>query len=539
MSDSGYNKVCERFGPGYEKYNSICAYCGKRYGHHFGFHDDPTCERHNDYELYKPNSGVKRFTMGTYTNLLKKGTRVRWNIGTKYWTCTVVDQKDAKHSGFIGIRVDSEFLQYNTLDDKHSAHESDLEVLSQPPEHKDFKLGDRVEVIYFDKENIRTSIATVVHLGGSSITTMLDTPWVGANADPWPLHMNVEKKDLEYAKSLGFSEKSFQEKRSWSVAQANEISFITRILGSVKPTENKTEKETMSQVDVSKLNKGDRVLITVKDREGFPYTEEATVLFYDSGYGEVHVYFDRQIAFAGGVVSYLPASVGPVSEQICRDLKLDFSKPHMLKFASTNNQVRIMRVISKADKKDSEKKDTGKEKDMTEKKESTGIVAMMKSDAEKMVWRSAATQFSNAMQGAILLAMKSQMEESKVAVLQEFLGTDFGNAIIRIFLGYGATYVPGFNQDPRVKRIAEEFRVSGMTKVSDEVLGTLFTYLMPAFTEAVKNLPPIQEAVPAALKPKASRKRVSANKRVAVENNPEIPVHEAAEEAAEAEAATA
>lgn len=537
MSDSGYNKVCERFGPGYEKYNSICAHCGKRYGHHFGFHDDPTCERHNDYELYKPNSGVKRFTMGTYTNLLKKGTRVRWNIGTKYWTCTVVDQKDAKHSGFIGIRVDLEFHQYHTLDDKHSAHESDLEVLSQPPEHKDFKLGDRVEVIYFDKENVRTSTATVVHLGGSSITTMLDTPWVGANADPWPLHMNVEKKDLEYAKSLGFSEKSFQEKRSWSVAQTNEISFITRILGSVKPTENKTEKETMSQVNLTKLVKGDRILVQVKDREGFSYAEEATVLFYDGSCCEVHIYMDREIAFPGTVQSHIPQNMGLADEQSSRDLKLELNAPRVIKFAANSNQVRCMKVLSKAsDPKDSGKKDTGKEKDMTEK---TGIVAMMKSDAEKMVWRSAATQFSNAMQGAILLAMKSQMEESKVAVLQEFLGTDFGNAIIRIFLGYGATYVPGFNQDPRVKRIAEEFRVSGMTKVSDEVLGTLFTYLMPAFTEAVKNLPPIQEAVPAALKPKASRKRVSANKRVAVENNPEIPVHEAAEEAAEAEAATA
>jgi len=136
---------------------------------------------------------------------------------------------------------------------------------------------------------------------------------------------------------------------------------------------------------------------------------------------------------------------------------------------------------------------------------------MFKADFTKAAWRTGATQLTNAAQAGILAMLKDRgADENKLALARELLDTPMGAVLIRAVLGYSLTYMPMVKDDPRGQRLAEELRVSAMDRGSEEVLGAVFEYLMPAVQTAVAALPPIETAIPEVLKPK--RKRVSAPK---------------------------
>ncbi len=61
--------------------------------------------------------------------------------------------------------------------------------------------------------------------------------------------------------------------------------------------------------------------------------------------------------------------------------------------------------------------------------------------------------------------------------------------------GHGLGYVPGIKDDPRVVRLAEEFRISSLTTAGNEIFSAALGELLPVVTKALNSLPAEAETV--------------------------------------------
>jgi hypothetical protein len=123
-------------------------------------------------------------------------------------------------------------------------------------------------------------------------------------------------------------------------------------------------------------------------------------------------------------------------------------------------------------------------------KETPSFMDNLKKDTVNAGYRVAATQVGKLAQNGIVIALeKKGMGNDKVAAIKDLLESEVGTALIQVLLGYGLNYVPGMKNDPRVERLAEEFRVSGTAVAGNLVVGSALEYVLPAIQEAIKSLP--------------------------------------------------
>lgn len=115
----------------------------------------------------------------------------------------------------------------------------------------------------------------------------------------------------------------------------------------------------------------------------------------------------------------------------------------------------------------------------------------MKSEGKEAGWRIASTQIMKAAKTGILAALRSKgTDGGKLAAIAEFLDTEIGNAIISGSLGHVLPHLPGnMGKDPRVVKLAKEFRVQGYTTAGNELVGTAMEHILPAITTALQALP--------------------------------------------------
>jgi hypothetical protein len=83
--------------------------------------------------------------------------------------------------------------------------------------------------------------------------------------------------------------------------------------------------------------------------------------------------------------------------------------------------------------------------------------------------------------------------------------------------------MPKLKEDPRVVKLSKEFRVNGVATAGNEIMSIGFQYMMPALTQAMESLPPLQEVVPPVLRKKTGKKRVHVEPSAPVL---EVPVNE-------------
>lgn len=108
--------------------------------------------------------------------------------------------------------------------------------------------------------------------------------------------------------------------------------------------------------------------------------------------------------------------------------------------------------------------------------------SMVKEDATSAGYRVVASQLTKGIKSALLKIMEDRgADNNKIALVQEFLDTEMGSAIIGMLLGYSLTYVPKISEDPRAQRLAGEFRVGGMTVAGNTLMDIVWQY--------VRNLP--------------------------------------------------
>jgi hypothetical protein len=118
------------------------------------------------------------------------------------------------------------------------------------------------------------------------------------------------------------------------------------------------------------------------------------------------------------------------------------------------------------------------------------LMDMFKADGVDAAYRVASTQITTGVQSAILEVMKKKgADNAQLETLAMFLGSELGAGMLSIVSGYGLTYIPGVNKDPRVKRLATEFRVAGMATAGNVVVSELLGQFLPVITKALDTLP--------------------------------------------------
>jgi len=117
---------------------------------------------------------------------------------------------------------------------------------------------------------------------------------------------------------------------------------------------------------------------------------------------------------------------------------------------------------------------------------------MLAQDAQKATMRSGATAGINALKAGLSKAFESQgMDSEGLKSTMKFLDTPMGEGLLRMALGAGMTYipVPMIQENKYAQALAEELRVSGISKGMDKGMEMLQQFIFPALLEAFKNTP--------------------------------------------------
>ena len=151
------------------------------------------------------------------------------------------------------------------------------------------------------------------------------------------------------------------------------------------------------------------------------------------------------------------------------------------------NATDVVKAILKSRKNRASKPTAQAEKTMSSTK---SLMDMVKQDAANAAYRVAAKQINNGVRSAIIELMKKKgADNAHIEGIALFLDTEWGAAVLGTIAGHALAYIPGLKDDPRVKRLADEFRVSSMTTVGNEVFALALGQFLPVLTSALNSLP--------------------------------------------------
>lgn len=120
---------------------------------------------------------------------------------------------------------------------------------------------------------------------------------------------------------------------------------------------------------------------------------------------------------------------------------------------------------------------------------------MFMQDAANAAVRSGATAGINALKTGLNKAFESQgMNKNQVKSVMMFLNTPLGEGLLRSCLGHGLTYlpIPMVQDNAYAQSLAEELRVSGLSKGMDKGMELVQQFVVPSLLEAFKNTPLMQ-----------------------------------------------
>lgn len=112
----------------------------------------------------------------------------------------------------------------------------------------------------------------------------------------------------------------------------------------------------------------------------------------------------------------------------------------------------------------------------------------VKSETKDAAWRTAANQVVKSAKQPLVAFLKSKnVPVAALAVVASVLETEEGSAAFSLLLGTAMAYLP--NNDCRMKRLAEECRVSGYAGLFGRVADTLISPLREQLSALVAGVP--------------------------------------------------
>lgn len=131
-----------------------------------------------------------------------------------------------------------------------------------------------------------------------------------------------------------------------------------------------------------------------------------------------------------------------------------------------------------------------KETKMTEKKTAFQIV---KSDGEEAAYRVAGKRISQGGSTIVCKVLKNSLGPEHGASVEAIMKSPAGVAFTQLVMGWGITMagqnVGGMAADPRLQKLAAEFRIQGTAEGLDMVVGGVMEHLMPVLNDALALLP--------------------------------------------------
>jgi len=119
-----------------------------------------------------------------------------------------------------------------------------------------------------------------------------------------------------------------------------------------------------------------------------------------------------------------------------------------------------------------------------------GFFEKVKDDAGDVSYRVAAKQMSKGVKKATIKLMKDRgVDNNQLDKIIDILDSEAGEALISVLLGYGLTCVPKINKDPRAERLANEFRVGGISTAGKVAMDVAFEYFLAPINNVMENLP--------------------------------------------------
>lgn len=429
---------------------------------------------------------------------LKLGAKVKIKIGNEIREATIVENSGNSHTfsfadKYVGpygqswVPVAGNIAHENAknLDIKHanncwiSTHESGIiESVISNPKHdlnsahlsKDIldKLvpGDKVQLfhrpgmgsLFSNKLLTATVVANEVDL----------TLHFDANNKPAGTHRSISYEASKHAKELGFNVGAND---YWNVRKTS--TEWGKIVEVITPSKEK---------DLSKLSESlNEVKKAVEELKAYAVVKEAS---------PTHVI--PTITISKNELEEIDAKfIQKFTEAISKELEKHYTQPidkkevinHMKTAIPTDGNV--MDAVKKIDLKEAEYMKTNPAIFL----KSPTFKDTFKSDLRDAGYRVASTQLTKAAKAALLACFKTDgVTNSKLEVIKELLETEFGSAFISAIIGYAITYSPNkFSKDPRVAKLAEEFRINSMTIAGNEIVSSVIKNVIPALLAEPKT----------------------------------------------------
>lgn len=121
---------------------------------------------------------------------------------------------------------------------------------------------------------------------------------------------------------------------------------------------------------------------------------------------------------------------------------------------------------------------------------SNSLMEMVKIDMTNAAYRVGAKQLNAGIRNAIVDTMKKRgADNAHIEMFTGFLETEFGIAFLSVLAGYGLTYAPMIKDNPKAQRLAQEFRVAGITMAGNEIVSTMIEQVLPGLKTMLNSLP--------------------------------------------------
>lgn len=114
--------------------------------------------------------------------------------------------------------------------------------------------------------------------------------------------------------------------------------------------------------------------------------------------------------------------------------------------------------------------------------------------APEVAYRVTASQLVKGTKQVALLGIQAKGGSSEmVKTVSEVMNTEAGDVAIAAMLAALCMYTPALKDNPKVKRLAKEFQISGMTTGANALLDVARELLLPGLLDALKKLPDMPE----------------------------------------------
>lgn len=276
-------------------------------------------------------------------------------------------------------------------------------------------------------------------------------------------------------------------------------------------------------VPLDKVGIGDRIVLGLKDSDGtINHIDAYVVAQNDADLGTIFYLDEPWESSDGNWTSWAGEDINNViinknlqklnlslTENNCWNLNLD--EPDEV-------ATHIVKIISKANKKG--KKNMSYDEDGEE----VGFWDQAKAEVAEGMLEVAATQATDALQGAILAIFKDKaaFNDGELAVVKKMLASKFGHALMSQGIGQAIDKInfPGVTDHEGVQELGKKFRVGSYREVGNEVADLLKEYILPIVMQLASSLPEMAKHASSAV---TSKKRVIAPTTTRV--NPSLEIH--------------